>query len=182
MKNLLSKGWIKLAAMGTLLLVGALSLAYAEGNTQDTSRVPMPNVTAVRGKQCVESTEFMRKNHMKLLLHHRISAVHQGDNQLADKYSIINCVNCHASTRDNSVTGPGDFCQSCHAYAAVKITCFECHSSKPSGAPPSFHPLISLGSGDKATRATMMRYQAYHGKLPNLQTGFSVKDLAGVMR
>ena len=26
---------------------------------------------------------------------------------------------------------PGDFCLSCHSYAAVKIDCFECHSGKP---------------------------------------------------
>jgi hypothetical protein len=25
---------------------------------------------------------------------------------------------------------PGDFCVSCHTYAAVRIDCFECHASK----------------------------------------------------
>ncbi|MHB1247034.1 MAG: hypothetical protein ACYCZH_11360 [Sulfuriferula sp.] len=180
----LSQGWIKPAALGAFLLVCMLPLAYAGSGVQKSSRVPKPNtnVTAGKGEKCVEDTEYMRKNHMKLLLHHRITAVHAGDNQKTDKYSIVNCVNCHASAKDNSVVGPGDFCQSCHAYAAVKITCFECHSSKPSGPPPAFHPAVSQGLLDKTTRATMMRYQAYHGRLPNLEAGFNARDVAGAIR
>lgn len=180
----LSQGWIKPAALGAFLLVCMLPLAYAGSGVQKSSQVPKPNinVTAGKGEKCVEDTEYMRKNHMKLLLHHRITAVHEGDNQKTDKYSIVNCVNCHASAKDNSVAGPGDFCQSCHAYAAVKITCFECHSSKPSGSPPAFHPAVSQGPLNKTTRATMMRYQAYHGALPKLNSGLNAKDVAGVIR
>ncbi len=178
----LVKGWVKPAALGAFLLACALPLAWAGNGTKESSRVPKPNVTAEKGKKCVADTEFMRRNHMKLLLHHRIAAVHEGDNQKTDKFSIVNCVNCHASAKDNSVTGPGDFCQSCHAYAAVKITCFECHSSKPSGTPPAFHPAVSQGPADKTSRATMMRYQAYHGRLPKLDAGLNAKDMAGVIR
>jgi hypothetical protein len=40
-------------------------------------------------------------------------------------------VDCHASDKNGSVLGSNEnFCQGCHAYAAVKIDCFECHSSK----------------------------------------------------
>jgi hypothetical protein len=180
MKKLLTE-WLKSATWGTLLLVCAMSLGHAAEGTQNTSDVPQPNVTAIKGGKCVENTEFMRKNHMKLLMHHRITAVHKGDNQLADKYSIVNCVNCHANPKDNSVVGPGDFCQSCHAYAAVKITCFECHSSKPSATPSPFHATTSMvGSTGKDPHATMVHYLAYHEHPQNLNAGLSAKDLAGV--
>ncbi len=39
---------------------------------------------------------------------------------------------CHASQSNQSVNAEaGNFCQSCHVYAAVKIDCFECHTNKP---------------------------------------------------
>jgi hypothetical protein len=47
------------------------------------------------------------------------------------KHSFKNCVNCHADSKSNSVLGQDGFCQSCHTYAAVKIDCFECHTSAP---------------------------------------------------
>jgi hypothetical protein len=41
-------------------------------------------------------------------------------------------VSCHASKTTGSVAAAStDFCSSCHAYAAVKIDCFECHANKP---------------------------------------------------
>ena len=174
--------WLALVAIVLAGFAPVLLEAAGGGGTPQASRVPLPNISDAKGKHCVMPTEWMRKNHMKLLLHHRMTAVHEGDNQAADKFSIISCVNCHASAKDNSVAGPGDFCQSCHAYAAVKITCFQCHSSKPSGAPPAFHPVVPQGPVDKTSSATVMRYQAFHGRLPNLDAKLSAKDLAGVMR
>ena len=29
------------------------------------------------------------------------------------------------------VNAPGQFCESCHTYAAVKMDCFECHATVP---------------------------------------------------
>jgi len=81
------------------------------------------------GEHCVEDTRYMRLNHMRLIMHQRDETVHLGIR--GSKYSLAGCVDCHASTRNNSVLGSNEnFCQGCHAYAAVKIDCFECHSSK----------------------------------------------------
>ena len=33
-----------------------------------------------------------------------------------------------------SINAEGQFCQSCHAYTATKIDCFECHATKPAAA------------------------------------------------
>ena len=108
------------------LISGMLSsIAYA-----DTSRVPKPILEAGQGEKCVESTEFMRRNHMELLKHQRDETMHKGIR--TRNYSLKGCIDCHASRKNNSVVGNDqNFCQSCHSYAAVKLDCFECHSSKP---------------------------------------------------
>lgn len=81
------------------------------------------------GGQCVEDVKVMRKTHMNLLSHQRDTTVHQGVR--GQKHSLAGCVDCHASLKDNSVLGTNEsFCQGCHTYAAVKLDCFECHSSK----------------------------------------------------
>jgi uncharacterized membrane protein len=88
---------------------------------------------ATKGAQCVADPVFMRRNHMDLMKHQRNDTVHAG--MRSGKFSLKGCVECHASRTTGSVaTGPGDFCVSCHSYAAVQIDCFECHASKP-GAP-----------------------------------------------
>ncbi len=80
-----------------------------------------------RGGHCVRDPDWMRKNHMHLLIHQRDLAVRKG---IRDKeISLKNCIECHASTKDDSVIARDDsFCVACHRYEAVKIDCFECHS------------------------------------------------------
>lgn len=90
---------------------------------------PAPHLDVGKGGQCVEDPQVMRKNHMNYLLHQRDETVHQGVR--GKKHSFSGCVECHASLKDNSVLGTNEsFCQGCHTYAAVKLDCFECHSSK----------------------------------------------------
>lgn len=96
----------------------------------DTSRVPAPTITIEKGDKCVRDPEFMRRNHMELLKHQRDETVHKGVR--GTDISLKGCIDCHASRKTNSVIGSNEnFCQSCHSYAAVKLDCFECHSSKP---------------------------------------------------
>jgi hypothetical protein len=70
----------------------------------------------------------MRRNHMKMLLHQRDRTLREGVR--TTQFSLKNCVECHASRKTGSVLGEEGFCSSCHAYASVKIDCFECHSSE----------------------------------------------------
>lgn len=91
----------------------------------------MPRLDIGKGGHCVADPNWMVKNHMRVLFQQRDETVHQGMRD--GKYSLKNCVDCHASLRDNSVLGRADsFCEGCHRYEAVKIDCFECHSSKRS--------------------------------------------------
>jgi hypothetical protein len=137
-------GWLT-AWLGALLVATFASLAVASDDHEDRgSRVPRHAEAKPQGDKCVEDTEFMKRNHMNLILHQRDKTMHQGIR--TTKYSLKNCIACHATpTKANpevrSVLGEGHFCQSCHAYNAVKIDCFECHSSKPSGDMTAGHGL-----------------------------------------
>jgi hypothetical protein len=153
----------RLHPLTSLVLAAGLLLAgvpaFAHDNDAPASgasgRVPMPVHTIERGEHCVEPTEVMRRDHMKMILHQRDMTMHQGIR--TSKYSLKNCVDCHASTKTNSVLGKDGFCESCHHYAAVKIDCFECHSSMREAsvavaAPPSSTP--ALGAVTRKTNAT----------------------------
>ncbi len=48
------------------------------------------------------------------------------------KHSLKECISGHSASENWAVlpAAKDDFCVSCHNYAAVKIDCFECHSTK----------------------------------------------------
>ncbi len=114
-------------------LVLLMLAVAAPVSAADTTRVPKPVIETGKGEQCVESTGFMRKNHMELLKHQRDETMHKGIR--TRNHSLNGCIECHASRSNSSVVGSDrNFCQSCHSYAAVKLDCFECHASKPKAA------------------------------------------------
>jgi hypothetical protein len=101
--------------------------------------VPLPDIPeAIKGEQCVEDTDFMRKNHMDLLLHQRDETVYNGIR--TRKHSLKECFVCHVvKGEDNkpvTVSDPRHFCRECHDYAAVNVDCFQCHTSVPSNKEP----------------------------------------------
>ena len=100
--------------------------AYAGAAEKRAGRVAMPVVKIERGEKCVAPVEEMRRDHMTMLLHQRDRTVHQGQRQT--RVSLKGCIDCHASEKTGSVLGKDGFCSSCHAYASVKIDCFECHT------------------------------------------------------
>jgi len=110
------RGPVWLAALAMLCAAGAFAAPPIE--------------RATKGERCVEDTASMRRNHMRFLEHQRDATVHNGIR--GARHSLKGCVDCHASRATGSVAAaPGDFCVSCHAYAAVKIDCFDCHATKP---------------------------------------------------
>lgn len=95
----------------------------------DKAAAPKLDIGKGGETKCVEDPKIMRKAHMNYLMHQRDETVHQGIR--GAKHSLSGCVECHASLKDNSVLGSSEhFCQGCHEYAAVKLDCFECHTSK----------------------------------------------------
>ncbi len=123
-------GLRQVLSVGVILALGLGSLAGGAVAQNTNGQSLKPLVEKARGGQCVEDPAFMRRNHMSLLKHQRDDTMHGGVR--TGKYSLKTCVACHASTASQSVSAEsGDFCQSCHAYAAVKIDCFGCHANKP---------------------------------------------------
>jgi hypothetical protein len=112
---------IRLTAILFSLMIA--TAAYAADKPQ------VPQLDVGKGGQCVEEPKLMRKIHMNLLKHQRDETMHKGIR--GQKYSLADCIECHASKTTNSVLGSNEaFCQGCHVYAAVKLDCFECHTSK----------------------------------------------------
>jgi hypothetical protein len=88
---------------------------------------------ATHGEACVADTDIMRKEHMSLLNHQRDETVIEGIR--GEPFSLVGCVNCHAQNDDKGqpirIDAKGQFCESCHTFAAVKIDCFTCHAALP---------------------------------------------------
>lgn len=84
---------------------------------------------------CVEPTDIMRRNHMELIKHQRDATVHGGIR--ATRHSLAGCIECHVRAGSDgtalAVNAPDQFCSACHAYAAVRINCFDCHAGVPNG-------------------------------------------------
>jgi hypothetical protein len=119
---------IRRCLAASLLLVACAAPALADAPGAGASRVPRPTA-ATPGGACVEDTAFMRRNHMNLIRHQRDLTVREGIR--TTKHSLANCVDCHADPKTGRVTGSRDaFCEGCHAYAAVKLDCFECHADR----------------------------------------------------
>jgi hypothetical protein len=129
-------------AAALLALACGVWAGAVQAQATASARVPKPAIEKARGEACVADPAFMRLNHMDLLKHQRNETVHRGVRDA--RSSLKGCIECHASSATGSVAAaPTDFCASCHAYAAVKVDCFECHASKPAAtaALPAHHPL-----------------------------------------
>lgn len=89
-------------------------------------KLDTPAIQELKEKQCVESKEFMRANHMQLLNQWRDAVVRDGNNVYigsnGKKYTMSlqnTCMKCHSNKKN--------FCDSCHKYVAVRPYCWDCH-------------------------------------------------------
>ncbi|OGK85378.1 MAG: hypothetical protein A2X52_03130 [Candidatus Rokubacteria bacterium GWC2_70_16] len=115
------------------LLVGGLALFVAvitfpvwyNVAAGTPTRGPEPVRPAGTGR-CVGPTEYMRASHMSLLMAWRDDVVRGQDRNFVGpdgktyaKSLTRTCLGCH--------TSKAEFCDRCHDYGAVKLTCWECH-------------------------------------------------------
>ena len=121
------------AILNRLIPTIFLLIAQLAFVSQLTADVNQPELKRGKGEQCVAPAEIMRRDHMKILFTQRDKVVHQGIRD--KKHSLKNCINCHVDKNQQGhpipVNAPGQFCQACHAYSAVKMDCFECHLAVP---------------------------------------------------
>lgn len=139
---------LSLAILGFAILAGGLASPANAGD------VPLPKpAKAFKGEECVEPVDVMRRNHMTFLMHQRDETLREGIR--GNKYSLNDCVSCHAVTSPDVMGGKvrtlKPFCGECHAYAAVSIDCFQCHTGATkadmggNAAMPEGHPAPSQG-------------------------------------
>ena len=111
----------------------ALFLTLLSSTGAAVADVVTPEVPMGRGGQCVEPIEIMRRDHFEFIKHQRDQTVYHGIR--GSKHSLAGCIDCHASKGTDGeflpINAEGQFCQTCHTYAAVKIDCFTCPATVP---------------------------------------------------
>jgi len=124
---------VTLAAIVLLTVTGLAVVADAVEENSAARGVPLPVIPRGQGENCVEDTDFMRRNHMTVLKHQRDETLLKGIR--SKQHSLKECVSCHAVMGPDAIpvtaASPKHFCRSCHDYAAVNIDCFQCHASRP---------------------------------------------------
>ena len=116
------------------VVAAVLLLSGVQGHSADASWAPKP--ARGQGDKCVADTDWMRRNHMNVLMHQRDGTVHDGIR--TSRFSLTGCVDCHAvkgaDGKPVTIASRDHFCRTCHDYAAVRVDCFECHASRPESA------------------------------------------------
>lgn len=104
-------------------------------NMGKASPVPEPKLTdkAKAAKECVESKEYMKVEHMQILDIWRDGVVREANRvYISEKGKKFNM---SLSTGDDSCMGchsnKADFCDKCHDYASVRPYCWDCHIEPP---------------------------------------------------
>ena len=130
--NIYNKGPVFLG----ILVFLALALFPFYNNFGKTNKKPEPKTDTpaimeyekLNGKkECIESKEYMRAEHMQILNQWRDSVVRDynrgyisDSNHQRWNMSLQNeCMRCHSNKKK--------FCDECHNYLAVKPYCWDCH-------------------------------------------------------
>ena len=118
---------------GLVMVFGMISLSHSSRSYDQPPQSVLDLPKAVRGESCVAPVEEMRRNHMEMLFHQRDETMYFGVRDA--EHSLIGCISCHtqkdAGGQFIPINAPGQFCQECHSYTAVKMDCFQCHATTP---------------------------------------------------
>lgn len=118
---------VRKLALILILTAAPFAAAAQDGGVSD------PVIPKAKGEKCVADTGYMRRFHMKELMHQRDETMHEGIR--TQRFSLKECIACHATEDGRGqpvpINAPGQFCESCHEYAAVEIDCFQCHATTP---------------------------------------------------
>ncbi|MEA1959978.1 MAG: sulfate reduction electron transfer complex DsrMKJOP subunit DsrJ [Bacillota bacterium] len=110
-----------------LLVTAPFFLNIGKADEPPEISLDTPIINQLDQKQCIESTEFMRTEHMQMLNKWRDQVVREGQtiyiSSSGKEYEMSlenNCFECHSNK--------SQFCDSCHTYADVKPYCWDCHN------------------------------------------------------
>ncbi len=95
-------------------------------NGLDAGPLPKPELPPNGTKECVAPAAEMRDRHMQLLNEWRDDVIRNSSREKIVVAGVeygkglqLACMQCHSNKEK--------FCDSCHDYAAVQPTCWECH-------------------------------------------------------
>lgn len=123
---MVNRGWVIASIIGFLAI--ATFPFYWSLIGQDE---PLPELLLPAGeKKCVESKQFMRADHMRLLHAWRTAVVR--DQMLI--YTAMDGVKYRMNLRDTCMgchKNKEHFCDRCHEYSNITPPCWECHVAPP---------------------------------------------------
>ena len=118
--------------IGLIIFVGLVTFPFlytgGKATAKPDPKVDTPEILKLPKdeRKCVESKEYMKTEHMKMLNDWRDWVVRDGDgvyiNADGKKYNMSlqnTCMKCHSNKKK--------FCDECHNYTAVKPYCWDCH-------------------------------------------------------
>jgi len=150
MANALIRSSLLAIGLAGAFPVSSLSADFTPGNHVT------PGSKAADLEHCVRETGFMRRNHMELILHQRHVTVHEGIRDTKD--SLSGCVACHVSYDQEGKPVPiyaeGQFCHTCHEFAAVDLTCFGCHATVPAHTDAEARDEVAPQAGKRVEDST----------------------------
>lgn len=101
-------------------------LNHGQAAANLTPALETPEIEALEDRACIESTEYMRSEHMHLLDDWRNEVIREGkteytssSGQVFDMSLEEGCFDCHSNR--------SEFCLSCHDYVGVEVDCWNCH-------------------------------------------------------
>lgn len=116
--------------LGLIIFIGLMASPFVfglgKGNAKPSPSIDTPAIKAMEKKQCVESKEVMKTEHMKMLNDWRDSVVRDGKRLYkatdGKEYAMSlqnTCMQCHSNKTQ--------FCDKCHNYVGAKPYCWDCH-------------------------------------------------------
>ncbi len=116
------------AGLIIFILIIISPFLYNIGNSAPAPEIKLSDKAKAAG-QCVESKDFMKKEHMQILDKWRDSVV-RGEKRIYTNTSGKE-YNMSLSTGEESCLGchvdKAEFCDKCHDYASVSPYCWDCH-------------------------------------------------------
>ncbi|MBE0426815.1 MAG: sulfate reduction electron transfer complex DsrMKJOP subunit DsrJ [Nitrospirae bacterium] len=119
--------------IGIVIFLGLLTVPFFFAGEKATAK-PDPKLDTPEimklpeaERKCVESKDYMKREHMKVLNDWRDWAVRDGNTiytsaATGEQYDISlqnTCMKCHSNKKE--------FCDECHNYTAVNPYCWDCH-------------------------------------------------------
>lgn len=146
-----------LPGLALFLVVATLPIWLGAGGGNPGFRSP-PNPG---GERCIEPKDFMRVEHMRILVRWRDDVVREGNRDYVAtdgrhwEKGLKTCVACHghADARGKSTTAAAA-CSECHGYVDAKLDCWNCHHESAASARELARPRGWAGKAAPASPET----------------------------